>query len=198
MDAEPFGQQMIPRPWLDPARDAVHLNWEPVADIDWQTYDLGDPVRYLLQMAALTKSGRASFIFEHLMDFSWRIDPDQPHWRQRWTRPEMVDMLRERGTWTVVVLLPIVIHADVATAAGLFGLLGDARVQVIEDEAEMMEYLALGEKPNVVIDDAFTMDEFHNERDLLRATAVDMLGTAVSEVALRPAVMFRLCPYGCK
>lgn len=198
IEAHRFSNNMVERPWLDPARDSIHLNWEPAADIEWQSYDWGDPVRSLLELAALTQCGRVSFMMEHLVHFQDRTDPDQPDERYRWTRSEMVDILLTRPTWTVVVLFPVIIHADVTTAAGLFGLLGDARVQVISDEAEIQTFLALDERPNVTIDGAFTMEELAAEKEQLQATAEAVLGSAVSEIKLKPAVMFRLCTNGCK
>lgn len=43
---EDFTKYMIDNPWLDRARDTIHANWELLVDIDWMTYDWGDPLRY--------------------------------------------------------------------------------------------------------------------------------------------------------
>lgn len=189
---------MIKRPWLDPARDAVHLNWEPLADIEWQSFDWGDPARYLIELASFTRSGRASIMLGLLQDFQLRKNPEEPHEHYRWTRSELASILCTRSAWTVVILPPVVIHSNTAMAAGPFGLLGDARVQVVEDEAEMAAILALGEMPNVTINGAFTSEDFFQGKQELHIAASEVFGSRYSEVRVRPAVMFRLCTSQCK
>ncbi|KAI3391328.1 hypothetical protein diail_7519 [Diaporthe ilicicola] len=117
--AHDFSYDMVTGRWLDTARGSIFLNWDPTYDIEWQSYDWGDPVRCLMCAS------------KH------RRNPDQPHDHYRWTRPELADLVRTRSSWTVVILPPVVVHAAAETGAGLFGLLTDARVQLVnaDDEA---------------------------------------------------------------
>jgi hypothetical protein len=84
-DTDRFSNYMIKRPWLDTARDSVHLNWEPYVDIEWQSYDWGDPVRCLMWHTARTRSRKASIMLGLLQVFQHRDSPDQPHEHYMWT-----------------------------------------------------------------------------------------------------------------
>ncbi|KAI0191621.1 hypothetical protein F4808DRAFT_443607 [Astrocystis sublimbata] len=193
-ESDRFGNAMAEYPWLDPARDlVVHLNWEPFADIESQSYDWGDPLRSLMRLAAQTSSDRTSFMVALLQTFAGRENPDEPHEHYRWTRSELVDLLRTRSQWAVVVLPPVVIHADVTATDGLFGLLGDARVQIVEEEAYMERFLALGLASNVTVHGTFTPEDWKAAKDELEVTAKVVFRSPDLGTALQPSVMFRLC-----
>ncbi|RDW81482.1 2EXR domain-containing protein [Aspergillus mulundensis] len=101
---------------LDPARDTVHLNWEPAYGADYNSS--GDhPVEFLAWVASTTKLNGASFMFGQLSSVN--------HPPSR--------VLALRPSWRVVVYV-VVIHAGRKAGAEseLFGLLGDAHMQIID------------------------------------------------------------------
>ncbi|KAL4812586.1 hypothetical protein BDW67DRAFT_193582 [Aspergillus spinulosporus] len=194
-DTDYFCKYMPQHPWLDTARDVVHLNWEPWVDIDWQTYDMGDPVRCLLWYAALTRCREPSIMIGLLQTFRSRDNPDQPHPHYRWTRAELADLMRTRPNWIVIVLPPVVIHADAETGAGLFGLLTDARVQIVDadDEARLAEFNALGKTSNITLGGRVGQAELALAKEELRDAVNWFFGSEDEAPVMRPAVMFRLC-----
>ncbi|KAI9371714.1 hypothetical protein BJX61DRAFT_12343 [Aspergillus egyptiacus] len=199
-ETDHFGACMVAtQPWLDRARSIVHLNWEPFVDIELGHYGLGDPVRCLMWYAALTSSGEPSIMNGLLQTFQSRRDPDQPHPHYRWTRTELAELMRTRPCWRVVILPPVVIHADVETAAGLFGLLGDARVQLVDanDEATIQEIMALGEAPDVTVGAKIGPTELAEAKDELRDDVEWFFGSEDRAPVMRPVVMFRLCTKRC-
>lgn len=199
-DTQSFSHDMIEHPWLDLARDSVHLNWDADADIEWETYNWGDPVRCLLWHAARTKSRQASIVFGHLQAFQHRRNPDEPHSQYRWTRSQLADLMRTKQRWTVVILPPIIVHTNAETAAGLFGLLADARVQIVDadDETSINEFMKLGEASNVTIGPGFAQEDLIRAKKELRGAVESVFGTEDSAPTTRPAVMFRLCTGKCK
>lgn len=115
---------------VDAARDIVHINWDPVADIDWMTYHWGDPVRCVALYAAQTEVQRASVRIEFL-EYMRSGLCDELQYCYRWTRSELATLMRAQApslSWTVVIMEPIIVHATTTVGSGLFGLLGDAPV----------------------------------------------------------------------
>lgn len=95
----------------------------------------------------------------------------------------------------------IIIHADFATGAssGLFGLLGDAPVQLVDvyEEAKVKNYMDMAEKCEpwgqvTVCQDLRTIsgDVYHQ---ILRPAILKKLGSDVLLGRLHPVIMFRLC-----
>lgn len=114
---------MVKHPWFDTARDVVHTNWMAVADVEWQTYDWGDPLRCVASYAAQTVAQRAS------------IRPELLQHNYRWSRSELANLLRAYAPslgWAVVFRDHIVVHATNTADRGLFGLQGDAPVQLVQ------------------------------------------------------------------
>ncbi|KAL4748495.1 hypothetical protein BDW72DRAFT_205548 [Aspergillus terricola var. indicus] len=149
---------------------------------------------------------------EDILDFSkymlrrpW-LDKKQP-WGQsyepshfRWTRSELADLMRTWPCWRVVVLPPMIIHTDVETAAGFFGLLSDARLQLVaaDDEAGIDRFLALGGKPNVTITPEFRREQLPEAKKELRDVVKAVFGSEERSPVMQPFVMFRLCARFCK
>ncbi|KAL4819206.1 hypothetical protein BDW67DRAFT_194156 [Aspergillus spinulosporus] len=181
-------------------RDAVHVNWEPWADIEWETYDWGDPIRCIMWYAARTRLQQASIMIKVLQVFKNLGDnPTNPH-HFRWTRSELADLMRTWPCWRVVVLPPMIIHTDVETAAGFFGLLSDARLQLVaaDDEAEIDRFLALGGRPNVTITPEFCREQLPVAKKELRDAVKAVFGSEERSPIMQPFVMFRLCTRFCK
>ena len=198
-DTERFSNYQIGTPWLDKVRDPVHLNWEPFVDIEWQSYEWGDPVRCLMAIAARTRSGRASIMLGLLQVFQLRERPEESHPHYRWTRSGLADLMRTRESWDVVILEPVIIHADAEAAAGPFGLLADARVQLVDadDNQRINTFMALGKMPGVTIGAGFGQEELATGKQELRDAVKAVFGSEDKAPAMRPVVMFRLCTKTC-
>lgn len=114
------------------------------------------------------------------------------------------DALRRLSGW-LVVMRTVVIHADFEHAAltGLFGLLGDARVQVIDmsEEATIDEYFVLAEACErahpVSVHQSFERESVHSMEQELRQSAMEAFRSEEIAGLLRPAIMFRMCTRMC-
>lgn len=127
------------------ARDVVHINWDPIADVEWQTYDWGNPAR--------TEARTASVRLDLLGTME---ECDEPHPLFRWTRSELADLMRVQApslSWAVVIKTPIIVHATTAAHDGLFDLLGDAPVQFVDtsNETRINQFLQLGDRPGITL-----------------------------------------------
>ncbi|OJJ06597.1 hypothetical protein ASPVEDRAFT_45954 [Aspergillus versicolor CBS 583.65] len=198
-DTEQFSNSQIDNPWLDIVHDSVHLNWEPWVDIDWQSYDWGDPVRCLIATAARTRSGRASIMLSLLQVFQHRERPEESDPQFRWTRCGLAGLMRTRESWDVVILEPVIIHAAVEAAAGPFGLLADARVQLVDaDDSERINtFMDLEKMPGVTIMPRLGQEDLATGKQELRDAVRAVFGSEDKAPVLRPVVMFRLCTKTC-
>ncbi|KAL3492457.1 hypothetical protein BJX62DRAFT_250648 [Aspergillus germanicus] len=199
-DLEDFTKYMCNRPWRSPQRDSIHLNWEPWVDIDWETYDWGDPVRCVMWYAARTQSDQASIVMGLLQVFAGQRDPDRRHHHDRWSRSELAELMRKRTSWSVVILPPIVVHARPRATGGLFGLLADAPVQLVavDDQLRMDRFMGLArDTPDVTISPRFTPDELTLAMEVLRDAVKAVFGSEDNAPTMQPAIMFRLCTRMC-
>jgi hypothetical protein len=119
-----FGTFMGAEDWVDKRRDVLHLNYHE--EYDWEHHKWGvDPVYFLLAEAA----ARAR-------DFS--VTADLLH--SPLLRPKYLDTFRNKSF--LVCLRVVCIHAPLQPAleSGLFGLLGDARVVLVDaDDRKLKE-----------------------------------------------------------
>ncbi len=189
--------EVMPRPWMDRTRDAIHLNWGPLWEIEWESY--GEPVGHLLWLAAETKVERISITAVLLQDT--RDFPETVH-NVKWNWAQLADLLRRRPSWPVMLWDPVVVHTDARTGAGLglFGLLGDSRVQLVDvrDKARIKQFVDLAELPGVTVSsDLASLTEDGGAIALAIQDAQDAVATIFGPEEVPPAmewiVMFRLC-----
>ncbi|KAF2157188.1 hypothetical protein K461DRAFT_289530 [Myriangium duriaei CBS 260.36] len=193
-----FSAYALEAAWADPTRDAVHLNWTPASDIEWGHYTLGDPVRSLLALAG-RRARPASFTLGLLQVFQHdpRARARHPHYR--WTTGELAGLLRARDEWAVVVREPYVVHSTPREAAGLFGHLSDAPVQLVDldDRVRIERYLALNNGSEATWPPPLVLgqDSVDEARAELKSAVEAVFGsdTGRGNPRMRPAVMFRLC-----
>lgn len=198
--------------WQDPVRDTVHLNWTSTCEAEFSS---SGSALACLAWEALHLSGRGSLTVLYL-------DPEFD-WPDRYSQFELAVPLAEQSaepldpgkqdelnelfrlpSWLVVVRM-IVVHMRYADAAatGLFGLLGDASVQVVdvEDVARFNQYYDLAEACE-------SQHTFTAKQDLqrespgywkqrLRASLMKKYHSEQLTAACRPAIMFRLCTAMC-
>jgi hypothetical protein len=99
----------------------------------------------------------------------------------------------------VVILPPVAIHADVETSAGVFGLLADARVQLVDadDKSRIDVFMVLGEAPYVTTGAKFGQEDLVSAKEALRDAVKAVFGSEDEAPVIRPAVMFWLCTRMC-
>jgi hypothetical protein len=197
--------------WKDTTRDTVHLNWTSFYDIDFGPVWMHDHPLTLLAQEAKRLNESASFMLDAMtVDIGEGEPYDQPI--SRWFesiplgegKQEDLAALKLLPEWMVVVRV-VVIHLDLGQAAdsGLFGLLGDGFIQVVDATLPLAEQLyALAEHCERGASAITTAQDF------TRMSANDM-GVMIKRVAfkifhdhevskrLRPAIMFRLCTRMC-
>jgi hypothetical protein len=196
--------------WQDPLRDSAHLNWtkdyEPYLDLPTD----GHPLHSLVWEAKLVNRS-ASIMLGYMSDNlieRWPFDtlnyvlqtlPESRH-----EEHQDLAALRKLPEWLVVVKV-IVIHLDFASAArtGLFGLMGDQFVQVVDATLPLASQLY--ELAETCESRASTVTA---AQDFSRTSANDM-NAVVKRVVLkvyfdhelskrmRAAIMFRLCTKMC-
>ncbi|KAJ5697613.1 hypothetical protein N7488_011297 [Penicillium malachiteum] len=169
---------------IDPSRDIVHLNWVPW---DEEYHDSGNFMQYLAWHAANSAQGGS---IEYHSTFS-----------------EQVPFLNSISN-LVILMRKIIIHAtsEYGARMGLFGLLGDAPVQIIDisDEKRLKAYFDLAEdtqekghvifaqdlhwKPSQVLEEEF-------ERIIRLNYGYMQYRHGVAP--MRGAIMFRLCTDMC-
>lgn len=198
-DIQAFAQYMIEKTWIDAERDvAVHLNWNSWADIEWQTYDRGDPVRCMMAYARIGR--RQASIMLDLLRCLYSV-PEERHPHDRWTRSEVAKLMRKRRSWTVVILPPVAVHDDAGAVAatGLFGLLNDAPVQLVDadDVTKVHEFLRLGEVSGVSVGPSFGPDQVSAFKGELWLAVENLFGSQNAAPIMHPVVMFRLCTSKC-
>lgn len=208
------GNLTINNAWEDPVRDAVHLNWNPAYKAD--LISNGSPLHRLVWIATRMRRGSSMMI---------SFLADSPH--QDIPVSRRIDALWRLPSWVIVVGV-VVIHVDFGTAAatGLFGLLGDAPLQIVDisDRARVNALFNLGDKsegriveqleepmyninyvrPNdrpdrryVLTSQDLRSDSIEAIEQRFRDVIVKTFGSEEAVPPMRPAIMFRLCNLMC-
>lgn len=178
--------------WLDPRRDTIHLNWTPS---DLAGYNgPGSALDYLAWKA--TEARRGSFMFDYLGPYfdGEGVSLDE--------RIGVVQKLQN----AFVVMKIVVVHTTVqiVTKSGLFGLLGDAFVQLIDvtDESRLDALFKFAEECEsdttgpIACKQVFCRKSADSYSKTLKEKLASTLGQSLS-LSLRPAIMFRFCPHFC-
>lgn len=188
--AAAWGSVSTRNSWVDRSRDSVHLNWTPAYEPYY--WSDGSALHYLAWKAAHTLGG--SFMFDYL-DESFDLDVDLE---------KRLPALQQVSHWVVVMRI-IVVHARFETAAktGLFGLLGDAWVRLVDvsDGPRLDAFYDLAQKcetdgyPSVRQD--FHRDSPESIKQSLKSKLASVFGTQARLPPMYPAIMFRLCTNMC-
>lgn len=167
---------------IDQSRDLVHLNWEPGSPY---YHSRGSSVSYLAWHAAQVAHGGS------LMKKSLEIAE--------------LDNLKKMPSWLVVTRV-VIIHAshEYAAKTGLFGLLGDAPVQVVEvsDEARVEAFFDFADESQRKGHVTHPQDLNRYPPEVVRRVLEDTIdrGFGIYKKHLppmHPAIMFRLCTDMC-
>ncbi|THX27827.1 hypothetical protein D6D10_09344, partial [Aureobasidium pullulans] len=194
--------------WQDTSRDSAHMHWIPHYDIDYGPTMIGHPLTSLAQEAKRL-NGTASFMFENCLMSEWDGDSDPYDYplegipiAQR--EQEDLAALKLLPEWMVVVRV-VVIHLDFERAAdsGLFGLLGDEPIQMVDATLplasqlhELAEYCEREASAVTTAQDLTRMPANDINAMMKRAAFRTFHDREVGK-RLRPAIMFRLCTQMC-
>jgi hypothetical protein len=208
--------------WLSRSRDTVHMSWTP-ADTGICGYDRAldaQTLPFLAWNASFFHSA-PSIMLEHLGShyFSplrlmgvqdnnvWPygiplIVPTSLPWTSK--KQSDFDALKKISHCQVVVRI-VVVHTDAQTAGklGLFGLLSDARVQIVDvaDEAKVAAFMSFAEacerKSPAIVPQDFTVESAEEMRLALRGVILTEFASEELAATMRPAIMFRLCTRAC-
>lgn len=196
--------------WQAPSRDSAHLNWTPAYQADLGMAADGHPLDSLIRESKrLNRS--ASIMLEYLSSNIIEQEPfDKPiHWplesipipRHRHQDLAALSLLPE---WLVVTRV-VVIHLDFARAArtGLFGILGDEPIQVLEAASlltsqlyELAESCEHGAYAITAMQD-FTRMSTNDMDAMVKRVAFKAFHDRELSMRMRPAIMFRLCTEMC-
>lgn len=188
-DEAEWGSSTATCPWLDFTRDSEHLNWTPVYEAEWGC--TGNALQSLAWSVTHCSRGGSLMLESFAYPSYWGLSVS-----------ERVDILGQLSSWLVVTDM-VVVHTDMKTGAktGLFGLLGDAPIQIVEvsDEAKLNIYYDLVEacdfKGQVAIPQRRKSPD--SQREYAKAAITHFFGTEKVLPPMKPAIMFRLCPEAC-
>lgn len=201
------------RTWLDRSRDIAHLNW---TDAYEEFYTYTDDTNPLDDLAwAASKLSRGGSLMVNAIDGEYgtsdpwlasvrasRLPANpsnlKPSRLQNLKVLEQIEPLR-------VVMKVVVAHADTTTAAetGLFGLLADARVQLVDvaETAQMQAYYDFAEacerKAAAISPQNFRQEFASAIKKQLQDFVLREFVSKELARRVRPVIMFRLCTRDC-
>jgi hypothetical protein len=201
---------MVHDRWQAPSRDSAHLNWTPAYEANLGLDTDGHPLDSLVRESKRLDSS-ASIMLEYLSSNIMEQEPfnDPIHWPLESIpipqhRQSDLSALRLLPEWLVVTRV-VVIHLDFARAAktGLFGLLGDEPIQVLESASPLTSQLyELAESCEhrahaITATQDFTRMSTNDMDAMVKRVAFKAFHDRELSMRMRPAIMFRLCTQMC-
>lgn len=190
--AEVHGDRLL---WVDSVRDRALTHYTNATNEELEENDLsGDPIQYVIHHAAHLKNAEP-ILFESLIHrFRQFDDPDRKGGFGRWSARDLAQMMLAVPSWTVVVSQPIFVFAQAEDIAGLFGLLNDAPIQLVDthDQDRLWTYLALGNMKGVTVSETISLDDIQQAFGRIEKEMQWLFRCEQSMPAYRVALMFRL------
>lgn len=174
--------------WVDPKRDSVHLNFEPLYEAIYQN-SFG-PALACLAWESRQVIGRPSFVVDWLSDI--HFDREE----------ERFEVFEQITSWWVI-MRTVIVHASFRDAArsGLFGLLGDAGVQIVSfsDEERINAFYDFAEVSGrqALSYDGSERPDLDALRQKLKSDLIWAMKSEKLLSRMHPAIMFRLCTWKC-
>jgi hypothetical protein len=196
--------------WQDCVRDSTHMNWDVEHQIDHGYTTFGHPLVSLAREAKRL-NGKASFMvnyIEYLMESRTFDEPFLQWWFDNVPVSEdnqkNFAALKLLPEWLVVVNV-VVIHLAFPLAAktGLFGLLGEEIVQVVDAASPLATQLyelaetCEGQAEVVTAAQDFARIPAEDMDAMVKRGALKCFHDHEIGQRLRPAIMFRLCTKMC-
>ncbi|CAD0089599.1 unnamed protein product [Aureobasidium mustum] len=196
--------------WVDKTRGAPHLNCTAVYEGLYQYY--GNPLNCMIWEAQrFSATPSITFGLQNSREFAtqyYRIELPDGRFDCTMPKPdnkiEFVNAFKQVPSW-LVVMDTIVVQSDLRSAAatGLFGLLGDAPVQIIpiSEETKINSFYNLAERcergRNGIAPQDFTRKSADEMRQELRREVWLSFRSEDLAAIMHPAIMFRLCTQMC-
>lgn len=221
VDAHWFSQTALSIEYDDGRSPGIfHMNWTYDYEPEYSaSFDHYSSIHSLAAFAA--SAGQASISVERLSDlshhFQWERyttvwpdgdeeDADDPYFPPEMTeeRKRFIAALQRLPSYLVVVQI-VVIHTDFRTGAatGLFGLLGDAPIQIVDmrNEAEVDRYFDFARECEsqsaVSIAQDLERRPLALARERLKKLLIWVFGNEDLVPIMHPAIMFRFCTFLC-
>ncbi|KAJ5088755.1 hypothetical protein N7456_012371 [Penicillium angulare] len=183
--------------WVDRTHDSIHLNWAPRLEplYDFACSLKGSALGYLAYNASQTQG--ASFMFDYIQ---CKFD----NYKKRIKMEDRLRALRKLQN-AAVVMRVVVIHMTLkdARTTGLFGLLGDAPVQIVDvcDEKRQDAFHDLARSNcgqfTTVAQDLKRVSPLSDQAALKKRLLEIYSPDGTTKLSLYPAIMFRLCTRFC-
>lgn len=194
--------------WEDKTHGAPHLNWTagyelehdyhgyPLNCMIWESRKISATPSIMLELLYSNTFGPRPYPFTPDGRFQFRRRPNE--------KAEFINAYKQLPSWLVVTRIIVVhSHLDSAAATGLFGLLGDAPVQIVpvSEEAKVASFYDLAERcergKSVIISQDFRQIPVDEMRQYLRCTVLAKFASEDLAAIMHPAIMFRLCTQMC-
>ncbi|KAH8883325.1 hypothetical protein GQ53DRAFT_811551 [Thozetella sp. PMI_491] len=120
-----YSMNIIRHPWVDKRTDVLHFNYVPHLSVSYDAY--GDAISYFVDEAYRCQG--LSLMAEVLLDFSERISDDPDY---GWTNAELRPLRRLKECFVTITMVNLHVPRAAASRSGLFGLLGDATIQLVD------------------------------------------------------------------
>lgn len=174
--------------WLDTKRDSAHLNWNPLYQAIYQN-SAGSALA-LLTWQCRQVVGRPSIMGDWFE--GGRFDQKE----------ERFDVFDQVPSWWVVMHV-VIIHTSFRDAArsGLFGLLGDASVQIVSvsDEEKIKAFYDFADEHDRQTSTVEGFQRVSSEalKQKLKADIIKEMRSENLLSKMHPAIMFRVCTLRC-
>ncbi|KAK1763828.1 hypothetical protein QBC33DRAFT_458518 [Phialemonium atrogriseum] len=127
--------------WIQPSVDTIHLNWMPAYNWTLEGWHDADPIPFFHWVADQTGAPAVSITAEMLLPF-------HDDWFKGGTQANtdaIIQLDCQREYIVALVMVSIHIPLDIAARSGLFGLLGDDRVKLVDpsDWVAIDKYMGL-------------------------------------------------------
>ena len=187
--------------WEDRARDSYHLNWDDRYDRDFKS--IGDPLPYLAWHNEKMMSNRFSVTAELFNDRPDATSALDSTCASKASAHGKAAASQELPIFLIVICY-IIVHSDLKSVAesGMFGLLGDARVQVVDatDESRVDAFFdiaeRLGDKAGKTVGQLVRQEHLAYATRRMQEISLTRTGLPLP-INIRPAYMFRLCTSQC-
>lgn len=190
--AETHGNRLL---WVDSQRDRVLTHYTTATNEEIEEDALhGDPLQYAIHHAAHLELGEPVIALELIHWFTHFNDPYERSKFSRWSAKELAEIMQAVPSWTITVLRPIFVFAKPDVVTGLFGLLNDAPVQLVDldDQDRLWSYIALGDRDGVTVSKHVSLDDIQQALVQVEEDMQWLFRSEHSMPAYRVALIFRL------
>ncbi|KAF4551769.1 Hypothetical protein D9617_12g036590 [Elsinoe fawcettii] len=182
--------------WIDRRQDCFYLDYTGPEDVLDEVYPDSDRFLYAIHHASHSKDSAPAISDWTIRSYESRCydDPDARPYEWKCTRREFANILLRAPAWRVVIMSPVYVFCDKSKTDGLFGVLGDAPVQLVNvnDETKLDAYRSLGNVKGVKVLPGFDLKVVRHRRNELCKGWKRVFDTHGRSPVLDIVIMFRL------